>query len=56
MIDETLVDALQAQTQAINNLAASNEALANSVMELVSSLGSDESSTADGDEELPESL
>jgi len=51
-IQTPLERALEAQTQAINNLAASNEALANSVMELIDSLGSDEPDTDDGDDVL----
>lgn len=49
---QTLVLALHNQANAINNLAASNEMLANSVVETAGSSASEEVD----DEELPESL
>ena len=49
---DRLVQGLDMQQRAINNLAASNEMLANSVVEAVGSLASEEVD----DEDLPESL
>ena len=49
---DRLVQGLDMQQRAINNLAASNEMLANSVVEAVGSLASEEGD----DEDLPESL